>query len=101
MKQVSPVHVMWKRGCANPLLSSFLLLLLFFSCSRCDAFVGLVDGWKTTLYDTNPQAFFLLGVDSHRYMSFLLDKAAKAKGVRLICLDRPGRGRSSDFQDKE
>eukprot|EP00904_Undaria_pinnatifida_P006585 jgi/Undpi1/3056/HiC_scaffold_15.g06432.m1 len=45
-------------------------------------------------------AFFLLGMDSHRYMSLLLDKAAKARGVRLICLDRPGRGHSSDFEDR-
>lgn len=46
-------------------------------------------------------AFFFLGVDSHRYMSLLLDKPARAKGVRLICLDRPGRGKTSDFDDDE
>lgn len=46
-------------------------------------------------------AFFILGVDSHRYMSFLLDKPARARGVRLLCLDRPGRGRTSDFEDEK
>ncbi|CAM9286750.1 unnamed protein product [Scytosiphon promiscuus] len=46
-------------------------------------------------------AFFFLGVDSHRYMSLLLDKPARARGIRLICLDRPGRGRTSDFEDDE
>ncbi|CAM9296081.1 unnamed protein product, partial [Laminaria digitata] len=45
-------------------------------------------------------AFLLLGMDSHRYMSLLFDKQAKARGVRLICLDRPGRGQSSHFQDQ-
>lgn len=65
-----------------------------------------MDGWGpgaarcgAARYGT--QAFFLLGVDSHRYMSFLLDKPAKARGVRLICLDRPGRGRTSDFEDEK
>ena len=46
------------------------------------------------------QVFMMLGVDSHRYMALLLDVAAKARGVRLLCLDRPGRGRSSDYEDE-
>lgn len=46
-------------------------------------------------------AFLFLGVDSHRFLALLLDKLVRAKGVRLICLDRPGRGMTSDFEDEE
>ena len=46
------------------------------------------------------QAFLLLGMDSHRYLSLFFDKPAKARGVRLICLDRPERGQSSGFEDQ-
>ncbi|KAF0693899.1 Aste57867_15173 [Aphanomyces stellatus] len=39
---------------------------------------------------------FLLGMQGHRYHSFLFSTLAHRHGIRLICIDRPGYGLSDD-----
>ena len=34
------------------------------------------------------------GLDSHRYSAVLFEDVARRRGLRLICIDRPGRGNS-------
>ena len=34
------------------------------------------------------------GLDSHRYSAVLFEDVARRRGLRLICIDRPGRGDS-------
>lgn len=74
-------------------------------CQRClnDAITLAYDwcvNWCNVCDVRLQQAFLILGVDSHRYMCWLFEEAARAKGVRLICFDRPGRGYTSDYYEE-